>query len=101
MGRRLDLQTILESLLGSKNVYFQPPSTIQMSYPCIVYKRTSIIPTFADDLVYSQRQKYTVIAIDRNPDSEIPEKLAKLPMCKADTFYTSDNLNHYPFTLYY
>ena len=101
MDRRLQLHEVLKTILGSSNVYFQPPSTVQMTYPCIVYKLATIVPTFADDCVYSQRQKYTVTVIDRNPDGLIPGKVSKLPFCKADNFFTFDNLNHYPFTLYY
>ena len=37
MDRRLKLQTLLESIKGVSKVYFQPPETVKMSYPCIVY----------------------------------------------------------------
>ena len=37
MSRRLDLQKELEILLGINQVYFQPPATIKLSYPCIIY----------------------------------------------------------------
>ena len=101
MARRLELQAILEGILGSQYVYFQPPGTISMNYPCIVYEKNTIDPTFADDMVYLQRGKYSLIVIDRDPDTLIPDEVAKLPMCRAGQFYTFDNLYNYPFTLYY
>jgi len=101
MGDRLDLQTLLESVLGGDSVYFQPPPTINMSYPCIVYARSDIRTTFADNNPYSRDKAYTVTVIDSNPDSLIPDKLAALPKCAFDRHYAVDNLNHDVFTLYF
>lgn len=101
MGSRLDLQTKLETLLGSKNVYYQPPASVRMNYPAIVYSRSNIENRHADDDVYMQAYFYEVIVIDEDPDSEIIENISKLPGCRFDRHYTSDNLNHDVFTLYY
>ena len=42
-NRRLKLQKLLEDILEAngkaKNVYYQPPEGIKISYPCIVYNR--------------------------------------------------------------
>lgn len=101
MASRLDLQAKLEELLGSRNVYFQPPESIRMGYPAIVYSLNRIENTFADDDVYMQSNSYTVTVIDKNPDSEFPVKVARLPRCRHDRHFTSENLNHYVFTLYF
>ena len=101
MGTRLNLQTTLETLLGSRNVYFQPPENFKLNYPCIVYARDSGTSQFADNIPYKNYLRYSVTVIDRNPDSEIPEKLATLPMCVLNRNYVADNLNHDVFTLYY
>ena len=101
MGSRLDLQTKLETLLGSKNVYYQPPASVRMNYPAIVYSRSNIENRHADDDVYMQAYFYEVIVIDEDPDSEVVENISKLPGCRFDRHYTSDNLNHDVFTLYY
>lgn len=98
---RLKLQTILEKLLGSRNVYFQPPSSIKMSYPAIVYELDDIDSTHADNVVYIDNNRYKVSYIDPNPDSDIPMKIARLPMCRFSTRYASDNLNHTVFNLYF
>ena len=101
MSKRYELQTLLESLLGSKNVYFQPPENVKLDYPCIIYSRSNIKTDFANDNPYSQKIRYNVMVIDKIPDSPIIEKLAALPSCTYDRHYTKDNLNHEVFNLYY
>lgn len=101
MGTRIQLQSLLETLLGSRNVYFQPPPSVKMKYPCLVYSLSSIDAKFADNKPYSNSRRYQVTAIDPNPDSSIPDKLALLPMCLHDRSYTADNLNHNVFNIYF
>lgn len=99
--RRLELQELLEDLLGSPNVYFQPPETVQMSYPCIVYRRNSSDTKFANNDPYSRTKQYEVVVIDRDPDSAIPDKVAALPLTLFDRFFTVDNLNHDVFNVFF
>lgn len=101
MGQRLDLQNLLETILGSRQVYFQPPANVQMAYPAIVYARDDLATEFAGNRPYRFSQRYTVTIIDRNPDSEIPSKIAVLPMCVFSRRFTADNLNHDVYTLYF
>ena len=101
MGSRLELQNLLESILGSRNVYYQPPESIKIKYPAIIYSRNNIDNNFADDIVYMQNHTYQIIVIDANPDSKIVNKISKLPMCRYNRHYTSDNLNHDVFILNY
>lgn len=101
MASRLDLHEILCNILGSRNVYFQPPATIKMSYPAIVYKLNDIENVSANDAVYNQRYSYEVIVIDSDPDNEIMKHVSALPFCRFNRYYTAGNLNHYVFTIYY
>ena len=101
MASRPNLQTMLEKLLGSRNVYFQPPESVKMKYPAIVYSRGGIDNVHANDAVYNQSYPYELTVIDANPDSEIVKKVSTLPLCKWDRHYKADNLNHDVFTLYY
>lgn len=101
MASRLNLHEKLKEILESDSVYFQPPSTVQMKYPAIVYSLSDINNTFADDSVYRQQFAYEVTVIDKNPDNEIFKKVSTLPQCRFNRHFTSDNLNHYIFTLYY
>lgn len=101
MNRREELHEILCEALGSRNVYFQPPESIKMKYPAIVYSRDDIDNSFANDSVYMQSLAYSVTVIDSDPDSEIVDKISKLPRCQYDRHYKADNLNHDIFTIYY
>lgn len=101
MASRTDLQSFLENTLGSRNVYFQPPASLKMKYPAIVYTRSKCENVFADNGVFSSTWGYTVTVIDLNPDSEIVDRLASLPQCRFDRHFVSDNMNHDVFTLYY
>jgi hypothetical protein len=101
MAQRLELQALLTGILGTDQVYFQPPPTVSMEYPCIVYRRDYELTRFADDRPYSRKKRYQVTVIDRDPDSVIPDKVADLPLCIFDRFYTTENLNHDVFKLFF
>lgn len=101
MADRLELQTLLESLLDSRNVYYQPPATIQMSYPAIRYSKKNIETTYAGDSKYSMRNCYELIVIAKLPDNPVILELLALPYCSYDRHYVADNLNHDVLTIYY
>lgn len=101
MDKRIEFHDILKSTLNSSNVYFQPPETIKMNYPAIVYSLSNLRNMYADNLVYIQKKAYNVILIEKNPDSETIEKLSKLPYSNFNTSYVADNLYHYSYTIYY
>jgi hypothetical protein len=101
MAPRFELHDVLTTILGNDHVYFQPPPTVQMAYPCIVYARDYELSRFADDRPYSVRKRYLVTVIDKDPDSQIPDEIAQLPLCIYDRFYTADNLNHDVFKLFF
>ena len=101
MGTREELHTLLCQTLGNNRVYFQPPPTLQISYPCVVYSLTGHFNRRADNTNYHRRREYEVIFITRDPDSELIETFADLPYCSMGRPYTSDNLHHYPYTIYY
>ena len=86
MSRRTDLGLILRSILGSEHVYFQPPESRKMLYPCIVYALNDIYLTSADDKTYLEKRRYSVTLVDKNPDSEFVAKLTELPLCRFDRF---------------
>lgn len=101
MHSRIDLQKFLEEMLGSRNVYFQPPASVQMNYPAIVYSLSQIRNRNANNQVYSQTTHYMVTVIDKNPDSPIVQKLSQFPTAYFDRQYKADNLNHFVFNLYF
>ena len=101
MGSRSDLHSLLKSTSGLTAVYFQPPNNLQITYPCIVYIRDRAITKFACNLPYKNVKGYQITIIDEDPDSEIPDKIAALPMCVFDRFFRSDNLNHFVYNIFF
>lgn len=102
MSKRLELHEKLCSILGSRHVYFQPPESVKMVYPAIIYSFDTTDNTFANNNVYKQKQGYKVTIADKNPESEISEIISKLPTARMVTPpYVSDNINHFVYHIFY
>lgn len=101
MASRQQLQSKLEELLGSMNVYYAPPESIKMEYPAIRYSKKNIDVKHADDKKYSKTNCYELIVISKKPDLPVIEQLMELQYCSYDRHYVSDNLNHDVLTIYY
>lgn len=95
------IQKVLEKVLGSRYVYFQPPSGTKLTYPCIVYGLADIRTTKADNIKYTKNYRYTVTLIHTRPDNTIKDDILDLPMCSLDRVMKSDNLYHYYYDLFY
>lgn len=100
MTSRLKLHDLLLSIVGP-NVYYQIPSTFVMQYPCVKYSIDKIENSHADDAVYRQDNRYSLIVMSRIPDDSIVDKISKLPKCSFDRHYVQDNIHHTTFNLYY
>ena len=100
--RRLKLHAELCNLLGSNEVYYQPPESVKMKYDAIVYYLSDIDQNYANDRTYSNMSMYSIIVISKSPESDLVERLLhSFPYCSFDRSYKSDNLNHYVMKLYY
>lgn len=98
---RDDLQLLLEDILGSEYVYFQPPANVRMKYPAIVYSLDDIDDLKADNDRYIRNKSYQVTVIDKDPDSEIADRVSDLQYCSFERAYAADNLNHFVFKVFY
>lgn len=101
MGQRLSLHEILVDILGSHNVYFQPPANVAMKYPAIVYERDKMDTVHADNVPYRSINGYQVTVIDQDPDSPVPGKIAQLPSSSFSRRFAADDLNHDVFDVYF
>ena len=101
MADRLELHSVLQELLGSSNVYYQPPESIKMQYDAIRYSKKNIVSKYANDRKYSMMDCYEVTVISRLPDNPVIKKLLSLPYCSYDRHYVADNLHHDVLTIYY
>ena len=100
-NKRLKFHQILVDILGSNNVYFQPPPNIQMRYPAIVYTIERPNVTHADGYIYKKMDSYQVMLIGTNPESDISDKIQNLPMSRFERHYTAENLNHDVYNVFY
>ena len=101
MKSRLELQSKLEEMLGSRHVYYQPPENLKIEYPAIIYSVNDYININADNIKYHNRIQYQLIVVDKKPDNEVIKKLLDLPLSSFDRHYVYNNLNHDVITLYY
>lgn len=97
--KRLELHQTLKDTISSENVYFQPPETVKMEYPCVVYSLAYIDSYHADNFPYVTYYKYLVTYITRNPDDPNIERLKLLPACKFDRYFSTENLHHYAYEI--
>lgn len=98
---RQNLQKKLEELLGTKNVYFQPPASMKMEYTAIRFSLKNMDVRYANNAIYSRMNCYEIIVIARRPEDPVNDKIMDLPYCKFDRHYDSDNLSHDVYTLYF
>lgn len=101
MSNRIELQDIFIKILGSNNVYYQPPESLKIKYPAIIYNLSDITHRHANNKPYLRGKRYLVRYIDKNVDSEIPDRISDLPMCLFIRFYTDENVNNWVFELYF
>lgn len=101
MARRLKLQTKLEELLGFRHVYYNPPASLMLEYPAIVYNDKDIDQLYANNKTYRLTKVYTITVIAKTASDDIVNALLEWPMCSFDRNYKADNLYHYVFTLYF
>ena len=102
MGKQLDLNRELRALLPSKHVYYEPPETLKLEYPCIVYHRDFVLTNKADNRNYIMQNRYQLILIDRDGDNPVVKDILNhFQKCTYDRHYIEDGLHHDAFTLYY
>lgn len=99
---RKELGKKLREILGTDNVYFQPPNNTKINYPCIIYNKERQKIGNSDDIHYLVFDKYEVLVIDRNSDSEIANNIcSSFDYSRVERHFVKDNLNQTTLTIYY
>ena len=100
---REELSVLLRSILGSSNVYYQPPNGYKLKYPCIIYSLNTIDTVKADNKLYLGHNKYDIQVIDKSPTSPYPMKiLEEVQMASMSSKpFVTDNLNHFNLVIYW
>lgn len=98
--KRAELHEELAEILGSRNVYFQPPAEAQLACPCIIYTLAKVNNKHADDITYKRNFAFKVTLIHSDPDNVIVDKLMDMKYSEFDTSFKTQGRNHYVFTIY-
>lgn len=103
--KRLKLSKELHAL-GTDNVYYQPPSSVKIKYPCIIYEERPNDERYADDSVYLAHDNWDVTIVrnyvDREKTAEIVENFkSHFKYRRHNQHFISDNLIHDVFQLTY
>ena len=102
MRDRLELQSELVDLLGSKNVYFQPSTNIKLSYPCIVYELKKFDDRFANDSRYHINKVYQITHVYQRYQNNLQDKLRdSFDFIEFNSSSKIDGLYQDVYTLYY
>ena len=99
-SRQILHDKLVEALGNDERVYFQPPESLKLKYPCIIYKPKTIEADYADNKVYMSTRAYDVLVIYKDPDSDLPEKVLQIPYSRVDRSYITSNLYHDAFVIY-
>jgi len=101
MGSRLDLHTLLTGLLATSAAYFQPPESVKLTYPCIVYRRSDIRVDHANNSPYTMQKEYSLTIITQHPDDTLPEQVMALESARHERAFAVDGLNHTIITIFF
>ena len=98
---RAELDRILRTTLGTTNVYFDPPESFKLKYPCIVYSLGAHVERFSENEVYNRLKRYTLTYITRDADDPMVEILEDMEYCHLNRPFTADGLFHYAYDIYF
>lgn len=101
MKSRIELQTKLEEILGSNHVYFQPPTSVSLKYPCFVYSFEGIDTIRANNGNYIKSYRYEITHIYKKLDNRKTEEiLDSFQMISQNNCVVVDGVYNENFTLF-
>lgn len=104
MRARTELHEILCDILGSRNVYFEPPESVKLHYPCIVYNFEGLDRIKANNGNYRTMGRYSLTVISTNIGTVIGpvvDRLLELPYSSYGRPFDADGLSHETLDLYF
>lgn len=101
MKTRLEVQEMLEKILGSSNVYFQAPPNTGMKYPCIVYRFDRFGTDNADNQPYILTGRWEIHHMYKSIKNDIKETmLFAAPYVTFDRRIVTDGVYNDFYTIY-
>ncbi len=100
INSRLTFDRMLkEEIMHCDSVYFQPPSSLKLKYPCIVYNLNDINDKKADEISDDRHYQFRLTLISPNPDNNIVDKIMNLKYAKYVRSFSTQGLYHYMFDI--
>ena len=99
-----DLRDQLYLIHDTENVYYDPPESIRMDFPCFRFELNNLDVKHADNKAYSKKPRWAVTYITRDIEEieqVAEEMLEHFKYCNFDTSFRADNLEHAVFNLYF
>ena len=101
MKTRAEVQKLLEEVLGSKNVYFQPPPNTSIKYPCFVFKFNKFHRRNADNTPYILTGCWEVHHMYKSVNNDLKEKMLFIaPWVEYDRRIVADGVYNDYYTIY-
>ena len=102
MLKRVDIQEKFKFLLGSNNVYYQPPANLKMKYPAIVYSLDGLDVKRFDNTRLINKNCFSVTHIYRNESENLVETMLKnFEYISFDNRSIVDGIYNDHFTIYW
>ena len=105
MEKQLKWEQIRDILYTIRDtVYYDPPTSIQMEYPCFRFVMNNTDSRYADNVHYINHKRWAITYITRDVeeiDQVIKEVLDKFKYSTHETTYKAENLVHVVFNLYF
>ena len=80
---------------AKKNIYFDPPETTKLSYPCIIYHEQPPSVKGANNSHYVTHTAYRVTVIDKDPERQIAKEIDQtFKHSRIITYFTTQGLRH-------
>lgn len=102
MDRRQKLHNLLKTVTGINNVYYQPPESVKIKYPCVIYSKKSKYTKRADNSVWGIVDRYEVTIVTNKADTDYADKI--LEHVQRSSYvrrFIANNLYHDTLSIYY
>lgn len=101
-ANRLALREILSKVMvdcgEEPKLYYQPPESMRLEYPCMIYHLKDMSSNYADNRPYMKLISFDITYVTRSPSSSVPVAMTDQSLMSFDRYYTADNLHHYAYT---
>lgn len=101
--RRLFLHALLQEAFPDVTIYYRPPGNMLLKYPCIVYDKKALEPSFANMTTYVIGTRYQLSFLSELPgyfDAQLMYALhGPSVVITGNDSYETDDIVHDVFTI--